>query len=261
MGLDTGKSLVKKLVFSSALFAASASQAQNTLAKVVEVPLENVFIAARGFDDNDPIQVVVEGLRPNLCYALSDFVYAADANDPSRIRLTQNAILSESGDCDPTKELPPALSQPKYFWKEVVIGHLPARDKYSLEYLTKAGLKTREFSVSIAPTDSVDSLKYAMVENAFVKDDVLKTEETFEIKITGFLNSSCAEVDRDVAVLKIDDVYVALLQVDVKPEICLPVNKPFFKTLKIPVPEKVGRYMLHVRAMGGEAKNKIFSVK
>jgi len=254
-------SLVKKLVFSAACVGATASHAQSTLAKIVEIPLDHVFIAARGFDDNDPIQVVVEGQRPNLCYALADFVFTPDVNDPSRIRLTQKAILSETGDCDPTKPLPPALAQPKSFWKEVIIGHLPARETYTLEYLTASGVKTREFSVGVAPTDSVDTLKYAMVENAFVKDEVLKSEGTFEIKITGFLNSSCAEVARDVAILKIDDVYVALLQVDVKPEICLPVNKPFFKTLKIPVPEKEGRYLLHVRAMGGEAKNKIFSVK
>jgi hypothetical protein len=235
--------------------------AQTSTTRIVEVPLDNAFIAARGFDNNDPIQIVIEGHRPNLCYTLAEQTLTPDATDPSRLRISQKAVLSEGGDCDPAKTLPPALDQRKYFVKEPVFGILEAKEKYTLEYLTSDGIKTREFSVGVAPTDSVDTLKYAMVENAFVKDEVLLSEGTFEIRISGELNSSCAEIARDVAILKIDDVYVALLQVDVRPEICLPVNKPFFKTLKVPVPDKAGRYLLHVRAMGGEAKNKIFSVK
>lgn len=243
------------LAFSLVSSIASATDAKIT--RVLEIPLEKVFVARIGFDDNDNVQGVVEGTLPNACYTLgtTEFTLARGSND---IVITQKAIHDESGICADETNLPAALKQVIPFWAEVNFGVLPT-GSYRASYSSQAGIAARDFSVGPAPTASVDSQRYAIITNAFAPDTNGTSQAEIEFRITGYLTSSCAEISQNSRVEKIDDVYVFLPQVTMTEDICMPSNKPFYKIVRVPTPA-AGSYLLHVRSQAGQARNKPFKV-
>jgi hypothetical protein len=199
---------------------------------------------------------VIRGELPNACYTVGQAVFSVDSEN-KLIQVAQTAIVDRGGVCaDPTK-LPPDLSQPIPFVREINFGSLSAAE-YNIVYQTAAGEKLRSFRVGLAPTNTVDSARYALISNAFVQDVVERGSGTVEFRVTGYISSSCAELSQ-FEVEKVDDVYVVLPKVQVKGEYCLPVNKPFYRTVTLAAPE-AGFYLLHARSLAGQSANKVFQV-
>ena len=96
------------------------------------------------------------------------------------------------------------------------------------------------------------------MKNAFVDEVISSKQPTFEMRIQGYLNSSCAQLD-EPKVEKIDDVYVVLMDVVTEGDMCMPTNQPFYGIIEVPTPA-AGRYLLHVRSLAGQSKNRLFSV-
>ncbi len=219
----------------------------------VEVEIDQAYIPAHGFDDNDNVQLVVEGRLPNACYTATEAT-ARRASGSSVFRLLQSAHRNQSGVCAPGANLPPDLRHPVPFTSEISLGRLEA-GSYRLAFGRN---RERVFQVGIAQTGSVDDLRYATITNAFAEDSVAAASPNFEVRITGMLNSSCA-VLAEPKLLFEGDVVVILLGTEQDGDYCLPVSHPFYEVLKVPTPP-AGRYLLHVRSLGGQAKNKLFSV-
>ena len=250
-------SLFSLTLLAGATFSAGVVQAADLTSKeVVEAKLTHVFIPREGFDDNDNVQAVIRGELPNACYSVGQAVFSVDA-EKKLVQVAQTAILDRGGVCADPANLPPDLSQPIPFVRELNFGSLQAAD-YNIVYQTAAGEKLRSFHVGFAPTNTVDSARYALITNAFAQDVVERASGALEFRITGYINSSCAELSQFV-VEKLDDVYVLLPKVQVKGDYCLPVNKPFYRTVTLEAPE-AGFYLLHARSLAGQSANKVFQV-
>ncbi len=232
--------------------------AQNTF-QIEEVELEQAFVAPEGFDSNDDVLIVVEGKFPNGCYFKGNTDVHKDY-DSHKIVIRQYAKIEKEGACANTESLPPELAAPKPFMAELYLGTLAPAKNYRIEYLGLGGVvQTKEFIVDRAPVDHVDSMRYAIIENAFVKNEVARSDKKMEIRLTGYLNSSCGEISDASKAIVYKDVVVVLLEVVTSGSYCIPMNKSFYKVLEVDVPP-VGRYLLHARSQGGQARNKIFSV-
>jgi hypothetical protein len=236
-------------------------RAQQTF-QIDEVPLTNAFIAPEGFDSNDDVLVVVEGYFPNGCYFKGNTDVHKDM-DTHKIVIRQFAKIENEGACADHTQLDAELAKPKYFMAELYLGTMSPYSSYQVQYLGSDNqTQVKTFSVDKAPVDHVDSMRYAIIENAFVSHEVQASDKKMEIRITGYLNSSCSEIIDDPEnkdIIFYDDVIVVLLKVVNKGEFCIPMNKSFYKVREVKVPA-VGRYLLHTRSQGGQAKNKIFSV-
>jgi hypothetical protein len=251
------KTLQKAFSLAALTLSSFASANEPAMTRVLEIPLEHVFIARTGFDDNDNVQAVVEGLLPNSCYSLSTTEFAINTA-ANKVTLVQKAIRDESGLCASDETLPPELKQGIPFWKEVSFGVLLSGN-YRLNYAGQDGVASREFLVEPAPTTTVDSLRYAIISDAYVPDFVSKNEKNLEFRISGYLTSSCAALSKTSRIEKVDDIFVFLPSVVLTDEICMPANKPFVTTVKVAMPE-TGRYLFHVRSQAGQSRNKPFKV-
>jgi len=245
--------LFATLILSALALPVAATPNPSGADSTVEVEISRAFIAARGFDDNDNVQAVIEGLLPNACYTTTQ-TEVERALDKGQIRLRQTAHRNERGACAPGGVLPPDLQAPVPYVVEVNLGHLD-RGEYTLLY---GAVGQRSFLVAEAPTSSTDDLRYATITNAFADDVVSENDSTFEVRITGQLNSSCAVLS-DAKVILERDVVIVLLGIEKQDDYCLPANKPFYKVLNVRTPTP-GRYLLHVRSLAGQAKNKLFTV-
>jgi hypothetical protein len=248
----------QKYALALSLFTFSAQADSLGATEILQLPLTKVFIAAQGFDDNDHVQAVAFGTLPNACYRPSTAEVTQD-KFTGEFLVIQNVFRDTTGLCQNPANLPEDLAQPRFFSKEIDLGQL-AVGNYLIRYNTLDGDKERFFSISPALADSVDTLRYPIITNAFVSDKVSASDQTFEIRIQGYLTSSCSDISDNSKVVAIDDVFVVLLETNRKDSMCLPINEPFYKVFQAKVPT-AGSYLLHVRSLSGEARNKVFQVK
>ena len=251
--------------FCSILFLAVASftsqaQQDEKSGKYVEVPLDHLFVISEGFDTNDNVQVVALTTLKNACYTRLGRPLVQIDSEKQEVRLTQTAFKRTDGECKNEETLPPDLKIPHSYEKEIDFDEISIPGKYKVIYQTKNGPESKDLGIALAPVADVDSLRYAMVTNAFADIEGGKHSKEFEVRITGYLNSSCAELKEDSKIEKVGDVYVALLEVGISNEICLPTTKPFYKVFNVATPTE-GNYLLHARSLGGQSKNHVFRVK
>lgn len=241
----------KAFLLSIAGVAASAMATQS-------IPVKSVFFPAQGYDDNDAlVQFVVDAELPNSCYIQGLSHAKLDAENKT-IEVVQLAERREDGICANSDEnLPQNAKLPIPFSSETSLRTLAAGD-YSVEFLTQDKKTAKSLHVDVAPSTSVDSYSYATITNIFAPADVSASSDTFEIRITGTLNSSCAYLSKVEAIL-VNDVIVVLPKVAQKNDICLPTNKSFYKVVKAKTPAP-GRYLLHGRSQGSVARNMLFNV-
>lgn len=248
------------LCFGSALSFSAIAQEQK--GRTVEVPIDHLFTVSEGFDTNDNIQVVAIVTLPNLCYQRLSRPMVSINEQTFQIRVATTAYLRTDGECAQADKLPKELQMPTRHEKVIDMEEIPTPGTYTVSYLSQDGMKSRKMNVAVAPVAEVDSLQYALVTNAFVEPVIDSEAPEFEVRVTGSLSSSCAELKDKGSeeLIKIDDVFVALLEVQISDEICLPTTKPFYKVYKVKNPG-VGQYLLHARSMGGYAHNKVFKVE
>jgi len=238
-----------------ALFATSLNSA---FAEPMKDPLRinNIFIPAEGFDDNDNIEFVLDGELKNACLRLGA---STVRHDGKMIYVGLEAIRDEESFCAQADDsLPQAIQATVPFSKEVDIGKLKAGE-YTIHYETANVVVTKTFKVGVAPSNRQDSMNYAPIENASVTS-LVNIGDTAQIRLTGMLTSSCMHLRDEVLVSQADDVVVVqpLVKMDLS-SMCLMYLRPFTKDVSVPNLSK-GRYLVHVRSMNGQAVNRVFSV-
>ncbi len=224
-----------------------------------EVTLQRIFIPAHGYDDNDNVQIFIEGMLPNGCYSARDPVI--EKSSANLISVKQFAKRMTDGTCSVADEnLPETWKFPTRFSKEYYLGTLSA-GTYTLNFATASGFKTaRSFLVTAAPFATIDNLAYAPVQNAYIPESV-NSESALSVALTGELSSNCLKVVDDVEIEKIDDVIVLLPRVELMGTGCEYSPNSFVKNVTLPFQLKKGRYLLHIRTTGGGSLNRPFSVR
>ena len=66
--------------------------------QIVELPIARVFIPAKGFDDNDSVEAVIDGELPNACYVLEKQSVKVDHQNKI-VTVRQFAIRLRAGTC------------------------------------------------------------------------------------------------------------------------------------------------------------------
>jgi hypothetical protein len=228
-----------------------------------EIPLNNVFIPANGYDDNDDVGIVTDGVLPTSCYSIGPVIVDTDAAK-RLFRVHQMAYHDQSGYCQSPNSVPSAYKRPVPFTREFQLGQLAAADYQIIFTKLRMTQGQRKFTVAVAPTRSVDSLPYAVVTGIDLPD-WQRVGGAVDPVLTGVLTSSCAHLNTDVSILDEGDVFVALPTQtfdDVAPSTpvkCTDTFTPFRLPVHLGTPA-TGRYLLHARSMGGKAVNKVFGV-
>lgn len=247
------------LALSLVLVAWSSHSISGTEKKFELVELNKVLVPAEGFDDNDNIEVVLDGVLPNACFELDQTLFRLDRKKKI-IYLQQKAYVKNIPACE-SGELTDELSWKVPFSQTLTLGHLD-RGEYTLSFLGKTGsVQTRTFKVGAASSGtSVDEALYAPVSGAFIPELIFETPNA-EAILTGILSSTCMSVSEEmVEVKKVGDVIIVLPKLQVlKSDDCRDTQTPL--QLMIPLgPLTKGRYLLHIRSMSGRAVNKTFTV-
>lgn len=202
---------------------------------------EAVYIP-NGFDSNDNVQLMAEGIFPTNCYKI--------AQPKARIDQTKKIILLDarayrySGQCDSIE-----IS----FQQEVNLGIIKSPGNYKVK--TSQGKLIGNILIKPATTDRPDDYFYAPVQG-------VAFENTSQNRLTVqmYFKTRCVELDR-IEVEKQDKVIVILpIAKIVQSMRCLSENYPVSSTIDIG-PLKSGRYLLHVRSSGSQALNQLVTVQ
>lgn len=247
----------------STTFAAPPSETQDEGSALdpqsKEVPVYGVFAPKFGFDDNDDVQVVIDGYLPNSCYQKGKTKVLVNPTTKT-IVITQYAKLEESDLCNDQENLPPEMKVPLKFMSEADIGELTLGD-YRIQYNSLEGPKERSLNIEAAQNrNNIDNVFYAITSNAYVKEVVDASQPHFSVSLTGYLNSPCVSLSNKMKGVLVNDVIILLPEIVKNGGVCPPVTQDFSLDLSLKTPPP-GRYLLHIRSLNGTAVNRLFTVK
>lgn len=244
------------VVLTSAFAKADSGVTWGNNIERVEVSIGQVFIPPQGYDDNDNIQVVLDGALPNGCYRIADESAVVNP-DTKQISAHVFAYRHTDGACADQDNLPDTLRPVVPFTLDVSLGVLPA-GMYRVLFQRSASVEgIRTFTIDRATTSSIDNLPYAAVSSVWVPDAVW-SDQPFHVDIVGSLTSSCSTID-SVSVKLVGDVFVVLPVLGFKPNVlCALLMVPFQRSVDL-APVAEGRYLIHTRSMNGRAVNRVFS--
>lgn len=220
----------KIFVLIYALFAFNVNAQQIKINKIY-VPI--------GFDDNDNIEITIEGELPNVCWELQKAKIYKNGNF---IEIKQYAIKKRDICTDTIVS----------FEKTITIGKLD-EGTYQIsgaESINKIfqdkNVKTLE--VVKAETKDIDNFIYAPVQKIVIQKGVLA--------IKGEFYDSCTELERMVIDIQ-EDVIVFLPITKKLNFFCLQYINPFNFKINLEDLGIEGKYLLHIRSMKGKSLNKI----
>ncbi|CAN5413381.1 hypothetical protein BH10BDE1_BH10BDE1_27600 [soil metagenome] len=209
----------------------------------IRVPaLYNTVYAPDGFDSNDHVQIVGEGMFRNTCYRHAETSVRVDAAN-HQIFLGPVAY-----------EYPGLCLQVILPWERTVdIGILPAGHWDVMQGPTE---KLGQLEVAPATTDNPDDFLYAPVSQAFFR----QRGNISEVLLSGNFPNSCMTIDYVKITLQPKVIVLQPIAKDSSAASCKDGKFPFSKTVRI-TRIATGRYLLHVRSMNGNAINTLVDAK
>jgi hypothetical protein len=226
-------------VFALLSFVVSADALAQAMPETVSVAFEKIYVPL-GFDSNDNIQMVGEGVFENSCYRPAPTAVTVDV-EKKTVHLEPKAY-HYGGLC---------LQVLLPFNRQIDVGILGA----GLWTVTQgaSNVKVGEINVAVALTKNADDFIYAPVSQAFFNQANGKNEVvmSLELPCDGLpVENVKVSVQKDVLVLQ------PIMKNDGRSG-CARAFLPVQKTVDVgAVPP--GRYLLHVRSMNGTAINSLF---
>ncbi|MEZ4750959.1 MAG: hypothetical protein R3B54_10155 [Bdellovibrionota bacterium] len=215
--------------------------------KVVETNLTGVRIPI-GFDDNDRIQVVAEGAFYSSCYQLGPYKTEVDLASHT-VKLLQSAYLYE-GFC---------IEVEMEYTQVMELELLPAGDWKIVDGASGKLLGTLPVTRATHSGPGPDDYLYAPVDDVTLVQDELSGQPA--LVLAGTQSVSCLEI-KDILMTVGKGVIVvqpvAFKRKDVE---CVAGKFPFQVTALVNESATSGDYLVHVRAMNGQAINKMFRIR
>ncbi|MEY4616688.1 MAG: hypothetical protein RJB66_1648 [Pseudomonadota bacterium] len=253
---------MKFIGFLVALVTASYGVAQSVPLSptTVTLPVAGVFAPENGYDDNDTVQIVVDGILPNACWVI-DRTEAKLIGVNNDIVVQQFARKQETEICKDETNLPSELRHPVNFMAEISMGSLP-EGTYNIIFsqFPEGQSKVKKFHVSKAPTTEIDSLYYAITTELTVPKVVNANSNTYNVRFVGYLSNPCSEMEDEILHAIQHDVIVLMPKVHKFDGTCMPIAQEFTRNVTLQTP-KAGRYLLQIRSANGAAVNKLFTVR
>ena len=227
----------------------------------LETKLDNIFVIENGFDDNDNIQFVIDGVLPNSCFELGETQVRANL-EQKLLLVSQKINVRSIPDCTNPKTIPAYLNFPVKYNRPVSIGNLPA-GQFIIQFTGMDGLPSSViFNVSERASNATDDYIYAPVSNLFISDIVSPTENG-EVLLLGEMPNKCLNLKpENIQVIRQGNVIIILPILDVdKKEVDCKYNPISFQHFVKIGNLTEGRYLIHMRSLTGNSINKIFTVK
>lgn len=243
--IKTSKSLSILALCLAPLYAAAADNPAQ-----VEVPVTRVMFPAKGYDDNDNVQIVIEGDLPDPCYVLGK---QQISQDPSGVITVHQYAWRRQGDACDTGDL---LGESP-FSEEVSLGRLKPGD-YRVAFVPDEDkVQYKPLRVDVATMSATDDFNYARVTTLKVPDVVLEGQHA-QIAISGPFSSSCNKLKEPIGVERVGESLV-IRPIEINLGDCGWVLRTFDKAIDLGVLPP-GEYLVHVRSKNGKAVEKTFKV-
>lgn len=240
-----GKGSQMKFLFMSftaaLLFSAAHAKADDGPSKV-KVNFGKIYVA-KGFDSNDKVQIVGEGVYNNGCFRNAETKVRVD-HDAKVITLTPYAYKYD-GMC---------IQVIMPYDRVVDVGILKA-GTYKVK---QDGQSTflGDVETTVATTKNPDDFTYAPISQAFFKGNGTSNI----VSITGEFPNSCMTLKEVKFDVQPDVLVVQPIAEMQEGKDCKDGSFYFEKDTEVG-PMKAGRYLLHVRSMNGKAINNLVEVK
>jgi hypothetical protein len=234
-----------KIMMRFTLFALAALMAFPAFAQdpVKKPATFNTIYVPRGFDSNDNVQIVGEGMFKNTCYRPAETSVVIDHDKKT---ITVGPVAYEySGMC---------LQVVLPFDRVLDLGMLKAGTYTVIQATDGTNLGT--VSVAQSRTESADDYIYAPIDQSFLHQH----GQQAEVLLTGSFMSNCMHMDEvKVSVQEKAIVVQPIAKMDDRNG-CLRGKFPFSKSVKVEGLTK-GRYLLHVRSMNAKAVNSLVDIQ
>jgi hypothetical protein len=240
----------KSLTLALVAFAVAASIAEPSIARAqapTKIPaLYKKAYVPFGFDDNDQVQIVGEGMFKNTCYRASETTVKVD--EASHVITVSPTAYEYKGMCA-QMVLP--------FDRVVELGVLSVGD-WSIVQID--GSQIGHVQIAKALTKSPDDYLYAPISQAFFH----QKDKTSEFILDGNFPNSCMAIDH-VKITAQNDVIVIqpiakMLDRSADGSACHDGSFHFDSVSKLDN-VAAGRYLMHVRSMNGKAVNSLVDVR
>ncbi len=233
------------LVVFTSMFVISAYHSNADTLPVVKTILLGAAYVPSGFDDNDRIQLVVEGLLPNTCYRVGP--HSISVSDSSRTIAVEQQVYHYLGGVCFQMMVP--------FHQVVDVGLIKA-GRYSIADKISAKV-LGSLDVLRAKNAGPDDYLYAPVTDAYLESDT-QSKKT-NLILTGSFTDRCSMFD-DVQVQYQNHVLVVLPIMKRVEGRCVPEKAMYTKVVELDQ-ELHGAYMLHVRSLNGQAINRVVDLE
>jgi hypothetical protein len=227
------------LLLTLSVFPTLASWAQPSKVPAI---YEKVYVPG-GFDSNDHVQIVGEGMFRNSCYRPADTEVRVD-KEAGRI-LIGPAAYEYSGFC---------LQVILPFDRVIDVGILPAGNWDIIQASDNSRLA--KMKVRPATTESADDYIYAPISQAFFR----QKGSSAEIYLTGDFPNSCFDLSEVRITVEKDVIVVQPISTANIHGGCTNGKFSFSRVTQIDLVPP-GRYLLHVRSMNAKAINTLVDMK
>lgn len=232
------------LALSGTLIGLTPALAMVQDAEPVKVPaFYNKIYVPAGFDSNDQVEIVGEGLFRNSCYRPAETSIEVD-HDRKIIKVGP-AAYEYSGLC---------LQVVLPFDRVMNVGMLKPGTYEIVQAIDEA--KLGKINIAKAQVNGPDDFLYAPISQAFFRQRGLMGE----IFITGEFPNSCMQLDEvRISVEKETIVVQPIAKLEDTGD-CKSGSFPFSKLVEVKF-LKQGRYLLHVRSMNAKSVNALVDMK
>lgn len=219
---------------------------ERRLPKLVDVGVSEVFIPT-GFDDNDNVEVILEGYFPNHCYQTAPA--RVEKLENNKIQITPQAYLYQG----------PCLQAIVRYKSSVGLrDHIGFLNEGSYDVIVKGYPNISKLTVKHSHNDGPDDFPYASVDEIGIS-----SYEPLKLNLKGKFLDHCFDIDKIIVLEPVNQV------ISVLPIIKHDETKPCAQKIKnfsvdIAIEEELkkkieGRYLFHVRSAEGSSKNLIES--
>jgi len=209
-----------------------------------DAALERAFVPV-GFDDNDKVQITVEGVFTDSCHKVGPT--DVKVNQGARtIEVTQSAY-QYGGVCLP-------MTVP--FAQVLDLGILHSGDYKIIDKV--AGKELGTLKVNASTKQEPDDYLYAFVNDAYVISDA--ENHTNVLAIAGTYTDRCTKFKEAKIQFTRDSIIVQPIVEREANANCGSVRHHWVKRINLPT-GLLGGYLLHVRSVNGQAINKLVALQ
>ena len=243
--------LLKRLLISVVAMVLLSPAAQSSdLEKPNTVDMLPSFVYSPvGFDDNDNAQIVFEGFYPNTCYRAGLTYYNVD-QEKKVIKIINQAYFHPKSVC--------AMVIIPY--KKVINLGLLKEGKYSVQFRSDESGQEKYYQLSNLQVVQAggmgqDNFLYLPIESAYIVKN--HSDGYPRVVVKGHFKTSCMSFDKAVVQNpRGSNTLVVLPIAKLSNKNCEQINKEFSYSIKIPY-KNMGRVMIHIRSLNGQAANLI----